>query len=561
MDDRPPKEREAWLVWNREKQAQAETEKNSRKANGSDPDPSSLAAPARPVVRVVNGELPRAIDAAEQIFAKNDAEIFEFAAHPIYLGREAPPKNQIVMYRRRIMQRYDSAHLADQWTRFVDFQKYDSRGNQWRSIDCPEKFATIYLQRKGRRRLRPLRAVISTPTLRPDGSILEHPGYDEESELFYDPCGLVYPAIPDNPSRDDALAALAKLKEPIALFPYVADTSRSVTLSAVLTGLIRPSLPTAPVHSSSATVPGSGKSMLDNIVAMIVTGRTVHAVAETANTEEFEKRLATALIKGSQIIGLDNCTIPIGGGLFCQAATEQVVSIRDFGVLKDVEVENTALILVNGNNLVFLGDIVRRVLRAALDPKCERPELLEFAFCPLTMAAERRRELVAAGLTILRAFHVAGRPKQDALKPLGSFDDWSHWVRAALVWLAEPDPCLTMAAAGDTDPDLIRMRNLLGAWSDIFTGAVTVKRAIQEARQHTKDNAVLADQRAALLEAIEAIAAERGDINARTLGKWLARHKGRILDKMCFEEDGTSKRATLWKVCPHPRIRMEAMPR
>jgi len=168
MDDRPPKEREAWLVWNREKQAQAEAEKNSRKGNGSDPDPN-LAAATRPIVRVVNGQLPRAIDAAEQIFAKNDPEIFEFATHPVYLGREAPPKNQIVMYRRRIMQRYDSAHLADQWTRFVDFQKYDGRSNRWCSIDCPEKFATIYLQRKGRRQLRPLRAVISTPTLRPDG--------------------------------------------------------------------------------------------------------------------------------------------------------------------------------------------------------------------------------------------------------------------------------------------------------------------------------------------------------------------------------------------------------
>jgi len=107
-----------------------------------------------------------------------------------------------------------------------------------------------------------------------------------------------------------------------------------------------------------------------------------------------------------------------------------------------------------------------------------------------------------------------------------------------------------MAAARDTDPDLIRMRNLLGAWSDIFPGAVTVKRAIQEARQHTKDNPSLADQRAALLEAIEAIAADRGDINARTLGNWIARHKGRILDERCFEEDGASKRAILWKVVP-----------
>ena len=227
--------------------------------------------------------------------------------------------------------------------------------------------------------------------------------------------------------------------------------------------------------------------MLDNIIAMIVTGRTVHPVAETTNTEEFEKRLATALIKGSQIIGLDNCTIPIEGGLFSQAATEPVVSIRDFGTLKDVDVENTALILVNGNNLVFLGDIVRRVLRAELDSQCERPELRKFDFSPLKQTAGRRSELVIAGLTALRAYHVAGRPKQPNLDPLGSFDEWSAWPRSALVWLGEPDPCLTMASARDTDPELKRLRNLLGAWSEAFSGGATIKRAIQEAREHTSN--------------------------------------------------------------------------
>ena len=508
---------------------------------------------------LVNGQLPRTIDAAEQIIAQNDPEIFEFSGHPVYLAHEVPPKNHFVAYRRRRMYRYESAHLADQWGRYVDFQKFDGRNETWRSVDCPEAIAAAYLQRKGRRKLRPLRGVISTPTLRADGSILEEVGYDEDSALFFDPCGLKYPAVPENPSRDDALRALAALKEPISLFPYVPDNaeaslersaSRSVTLSAMITGLIRASLATAPIHSSSAPVAGSGKSMLDNIVAVLATGRTCHPVAETPNTEEFEKRLATALIKGSQIIGLGNCTVRIGGGLLCQAVTESVISIRDFGVLKDVEIENTALILVNGNNLVFSGDVIRRVLRAALDPKCERPEQRKFDFCPLKMAAERRPELVVAALTILRAFHVAGRPRQTSLDPLGSFDDWSAWPRSALVWLDEPDPCQTIAAARDTDPDLMRLRRLLGAWHDLFppTSSATLKRVVQEARLYTKDNQDLADKRAALLSAVEEIAREGNDINLRTLGNWIARHRGRVVDGLRFEEDGVSHHATLWRI-------------
>src|SRR5215469_16937674 len=106
MDEQPPRDREEWLRWAQDKQARLEEGENKRGgeavANGL--DPKGTAQPARPIVRIINGELPRAIDAAEQVFAKNDSEIFEFAGHPVYLGREAPPKNQIVGYRRRIMQ-------------------------------------------------------------------------------------------------------------------------------------------------------------------------------------------------------------------------------------------------------------------------------------------------------------------------------------------------------------------------------------------------------------------------------------------------------------------------
>jgi hypothetical protein len=108
-----------------------------------------------------------------------------------------------------------------------------------------------------------------------------------------------------------------------------------------------------------------------------------------------------------------------------------------------------------------------------------------------------------------------------------------------------------MASARDTDPELKRLRNLLGAWSEVFSAGATIKRAIQEAREHTS-NPELKNRRAALLEAIEAIAGGRGDINARALGNWITRNKGRIVDGLCFQEDGLSHHATLWKVIRHP---------
>jgi hypothetical protein len=310
-------QKEEFLRFARAKLRQEAEEKGGAAAigNGHDPQP-------REQVEVMPGALPWIIDQAEKALIKHDDNIFEHNTQPSYTALEDPPANQLVVNRRRVVFAYREAHLADHWTRHVDFGKREKDG-KWLSIDCPFEVAKAYLQRRGRRHLRRLRAVISTPTLRRDGSILDTPGYDPETKLYYDPCGIDFPPIPQEPTRDEVADALATLKKPIAKFPFVPDdpkqparsASRSVVLSAILTGLIRGSLATAPLHGFDSPVAGAGRSKLGNVVAITVMGRTVHPVAETTDTKEFEKRAATALIRGEQIIGFDNCTVPVGGGL------------------------------------------------------------------------------------------------------------------------------------------------------------------------------------------------------------------------------------------------------
>jgi len=53
----------------------------------------------------------------------------------------------------------------------------------------------------------------------------------------------------------------------------VREADRSVALSAILTACVRRSLPTAPMHAVSATVPGSGKSIQVDVTSVIVIGR------------------------------------------------------------------------------------------------------------------------------------------------------------------------------------------------------------------------------------------------------------------------------------------------
>jgi hypothetical protein len=74
---------------------------------------------------------------------------------------------------------------------------------------------------------------------------------------------------------------------------------------------------------------------------------------------------------------------------------------------------------------------------------------------------------LTAALTILRAYCNAGMPRQ-AVPAFGSFEGWSRFVREALVWVGQPDPCLTRAKlAEQSDTTADALGQLIAAWREI----------------------------------------------------------------------------------------------
>jgi putative DNA primase/helicase len=169
-------------------------------------------------------------------------------------------------------------------------------------------------------------------------------------------------------------------------------------------------------------------------------------------------------------------------------------------------------------------------------------------FEPVALAKERRPLLVAAVLTILRAYHVAGRPGRPG--PLGSFEAWSDLVRGALLWLGEADPVDTMAEVRASDPETACLQQVMAAWREAFgseaiTVAQVVKKAMEQRRSETFDGP-LEYVNEDLREALLTVAARGGGINSRVLGSWLAKFKDRVGDGWRFEERGTRQAATVW---------------
>jgi putative DNA primase/helicase len=405
--------------------------------------------------------------------------------------------------------------------------RHDARQNKLVRINPPKDIAQIILDRFGEWRFDPVIGVITTPTLRPDGTLLVNPGYDPVTRLILiEPPSM--PSIPETPTRDDALSALHLLDGLLDEFPFADDASRSVALSCLITPVVRGAFTVAPMHAARAPTAGTGKSYLFDIAAAIAIGQPCPVMAAGKNEEETEKRLGAALLAGQPIINIDNVNGDLGGDALCQIIERPVVEIRILGKSELVRIESRCTVFATGNNLRLVGDMTRRVVACGLDANQERPELRPFKRNPVAEVLADRGRYIAAALTITRVYIAAGRPR--VVAPLNSFEGWSDTVRSSLIWLVRADPVDTMESARKDDPQLRAIEAVFGGLKEAI--GVGKAKSVAEIIECAQSRGAWTDgsqlQYPGLAEALLTVAAPRGSIDARELGKWFSRHKGRI---------------------------------
>jgi hypothetical protein len=317
------------------------------------------------------------------------------------------------------------------------WERFDPKRQEMVRIDPPRAVVAQILDMVGEWPFPALAGVIGCPTLRPDGSLLNGEGYDEATGLVLR-CSIPLPLLSDRPSRQAAEAAATLLLDLLAEFPFADETSKSVALSMLLTPVLRGAMTAAPMHLVTAPQPGTGKSYLADVAAMIATGERVAAVAVAPNPEETEKRLVGSALAGFPIIGLDNCRDTLAGDFLCQVTERPLLQLRALGKSDKIRVANTFTTYANGNNVAVADDLVRRTIRCTLDANLENPECRTFRGDPLAAVRRDRGAYIAAALTIARAYIAAGKPGR--LPPLPSYEGWSDLVRSPLKWLGYADP-------------------------------------------------------------------------------------------------------------------------
>jgi putative DNA primase/helicase len=512
------------------------------------PDIEDPRSASKATIRVVAGKIDVLTDDAEDALLAAQAEVFQRAGHLVRPGftevAAADDRTTIAAGLHALKQ----SGLIEELARVAEWQKFDGRLKDWKRIDPPPSVAATLLERVGRWRLRSVAAIITCPTLRPDGSILSVPGYDAATRIYHMPDRtLRLPAPAARPSRDDALAAVAFLVDLLKGFPFVDNADRAVALSLIVSAVARGALGMVPVHAFTAPAPGTGKSYIADVVAAIVSGRWCPVITSGRTEEELEKRLGAMLLAGYPLISLDNMTTAVSGDALCQIAERPTVRIRILGKSETPECEFRGVVIANGNNLVVMGDMTRRVILGKLDAEVERPEERQFDFDPVKRILADRGQYIAAALTIVRAYLAAGQP--DKRPALASYGAWSDLVRSALVWAGCADPVDTMKEIRESDPVLNTLRAVMECWCAVFDDeGKTVAEVAAEFAHGFDPEGAEGEAMTALRSALVPVAAVRNVIDAGRLGYWLRASKGRPAGNLKFSGTTGHGGAQRWSV-------------
>ena len=546
-------EGQAWQ-WLKERTLLGGAEKKRPAQPSASAPPGSAAAGnpgsagALPTIDWVEGQLPRIVDQAESALLASDVRLFERAG---MLVRVVKRKASTVRQFKRPpgslgLVTVDKTFLVETMTRTAVYRRWDQRREEFRITNAPAIVAETYLARSGHWKLPALRAVISTPTLRPDGSLLQEPGYDAATQVWYDPLGAHFPRIKDAPTLEDAGNALDVLLDAFSTFPFQDRVDLSVALSLALTALVRRSLPSAPLGGITAPAARSGKTKLAHCIAILAMGTPAPAMSFPAKEDEAAKSALALLLDGDAAALIDNITRPLQGDWLCTILTEEEFKQRELGLSKLVRVPTNVLFLATGNHLIIVGDLRSRSLLCRLDAKVERPEQRKFAYDAVDFFLAKRGELVAAGVTIMRAFIAQGVKLEDIeVEPWGGFERWSAMVRAPLMWVGCKDPRLSHQALMDEDQEHADLMRMLEAWGAVFSSEGATAR---EAIARVSATVTTADEKI-LFNVLRDVARDKGDIiDNQRLGSWMRRHSNQRIKGKQIVKGGERSHAVLWKV-------------
>lgn len=320
------------------------------------------------------------------------------------------------------------------------FRNDNEKGRQ--PMIAPPTIAQIVHARRHHEGIRELTAVTTAPIFLADGSILEKAGYNAAAQVWLQPSVTV--SVLENPTHRHARRAVASFTDLLSDVRFATQADFSTWLCAVISPLAKAATKNAPVPLICVSAPsaGAGKSLLAGVASLIVTGNPAEIRSyNPRDLGEWGKRITAFVKAASPISVFDNVNGAFGDETIDRLITSPTWSDRILGASEAPPLPNVSVWMATGNNIEPTGDTARRCAMVRMEVLEDRPqERGGFKRDDLPgFALENRALYLSEALTILRAYHCAGRPSM-GLPTWGSFTVWSDLVRNALVWAGCADP-------------------------------------------------------------------------------------------------------------------------
>lgn len=442
---------------------------------------------------------------------------------------------------RPFIDEWTASRLRGRLSRVASWAYVDGKGSE--TDMSPPRDVVEDIMALGEWPFPPLKAITETPILRPDGSIKTTKGYDPKTRLFYAPARqLDLAPIPEYPEPRDLKAAVSTFDEVIKDFPFIDDAGKAHVFAVALTITMRHLIDgNAPIFMLDKTKYGTGAGLLTETIALITTGHTPSMMTTPDTEDEMRKRITSILHRGNSVAVLDNVSETLASDSLSSVVTASEWEDRLLGTNETLRLKaNNITWILTGNNVRVRGDLARRVVWTRLDAKLSRPWLgRTFTHTPLLdYVREHRGELLAALMTIARAWLRLGKPKP-SVEAMGSFETWCHTIGGALEFAGVKGFLANRTELLDTlDDEHTEWTAFLTAIYEVMGDRSFTTREIAD---YIKDTAAIADVLPGEMKQDDKqLSRSLGNLFSKRLD---ARYEGyRVVKK------GTERRAVKWAV-------------
>lgn len=347
--------------------------------------------------------------------------------------------------------------------------------------------------------------------------------------------------IPDSPTRADAVLAVATLWNAVKEFPWlynhqercqlednmlneggsredrIINQSFVKWLCLLVAQAVRLELDTVPLGLITANTPGLGKSYLAHAIPLILFGRTasVTTLPEGSNMQnrgdELRKRIISQIEGGETFTLIDNVSRTSGAD-FSSPELEAFITSSDFSDrqlgsnTKKAGGRHRMQIVVTGNGTSPGEDLADRTLFVKLESS--EPNRRHH-FTPtngdfLEYCRQHRKELLAATLTIVKAWLVAGSPKPHTANGFGSFPDFNRIPIAMIHWTTGIDPLDgRLDDIRESDTKAQSRAALISNWTELLgTEPLTCGQILERIKSPSLGNTYGSEQISAFKEAL-----------------------------------------------------------